>query len=97
MNANPGDLKIQRDPPDYPPEWDTQQRLTAYWAAINVGFPNTTAGWYALLNQAHRHHDHIADVLAQEQLDYAGQVDYSQPAHESPAGPTPQTHPDTLR
>lgn len=64
------DLKAAPDPPDYPHDWTPAQRQRAYWAAIDWGFPNTTAGWTALLNQAHRRRDHITKVVTEARLPY---------------------------
>jgi hypothetical protein len=48
----PGDDKAAPDPPDYPSEWTTAQRLSAYWYALKLrAMPTTTKGWEAILAQ----------------------------------------------
>lgn len=51
----PGDAKAAPDPADYPAHWDTEQRLAAYWFAVNMhAIPHTTAGWEAIAKQIER-------------------------------------------
>lgn len=48
----PGDAKTAHDYADYPAEWDTAQRASAYWHAVNMrAVPHTTAGWHAIAAQ----------------------------------------------
>lgn len=54
----PGDEIAAADPPEYPREWTTAQRLTAYWYAIRLkAMPTTTRGWLAILDQAEAEHE----------------------------------------
>ena len=50
----PGDLLALTDPPEYPAEWESQQRLAAYWHVIRTrsAMPRTTQNWYAVLRAA---------------------------------------------
>jgi hypothetical protein len=51
----PGDAKTAKEPADYPKEWDSEQRLMAYWHAVTLhAMPNTTAGWEAIAKQLER-------------------------------------------
>jgi hypothetical protein len=63
-----GNAKAATDPPPYPHEWTTEQRLTAYWFALNnEAWPAYTSGWPAILQAAQRKHDHIQHVTAADQ------------------------------
>jgi hypothetical protein len=51
----PGDAKAAPDLAPYPDEWDSEQRVSAYWYAIKLrALPHTTAGWKALAAQRDR-------------------------------------------
>lgn len=51
----PGDTKAAPDFAPYPAEWDSNQRLSAYWYALRMhAMPQTTAGWKALATQLKR-------------------------------------------
>ena len=44
--ANEEDIS---EPPDFPAEWTSEQRVAAYWHALNfTHFPGTTEGWWAV-------------------------------------------------
>lgn len=52
----PGDAKAAPDFAPYPHDWDSNQRLSAYWYALRMhAMPKTTAGWKALAAQIKRH------------------------------------------
>lgn len=41
--------------PPYPDEWSSEQRVAAYWHALNfTNFPGTTEGWWAVQKSLHR-------------------------------------------
>ena len=47
-----GDTKAAKDFGEYPADWDAEQRLGAYWYAMNLhAVPQTTAGWEAIAEQ----------------------------------------------
>lgn len=59
-----GNLKAAADPPEYPWEWDRDQRVGAYWAALRSRAQlRQTASWYAIANQAARRHEHIRAII----------------------------------
>lgn len=38
------------DTPEYPTEWDSGQRVAAYWHAVHhTGMPGNTKGWHSVL------------------------------------------------
>lgn len=44
--------------PDYPEEWDSEQRLTAYWYAVSTrSYPAITYNWHSILDAATRKHE----------------------------------------
>jgi hypothetical protein len=44
--------------PPYPVDWTGEQRVAAYWHALNfTKFPGTTAGWYAVWKSLEREHN----------------------------------------
>lgn len=52
------------DIPPYPPEWTAQQRVTAYWHALNfTHLPTTTDQWHSVAKsmerEANRRHRNI--------------------------------------
>lgn len=56
--------KAAPDPPEYPFEWDRDQRVGAYWAALRQRIePRQTTSWYAIANQAARRHEHIRAII----------------------------------
>lgn len=51
----PGDAKAAPDLAPYPAEWDSNQRLSAYWYALRMhAVPQSTSGWKALAAQLKR-------------------------------------------
>ena len=43
------------DYPPYPAEWTAEQRIAAYWHALNfTSFPGITEGWYAVSKSLER-------------------------------------------
>jgi hypothetical protein len=57
----PGDEKAGRDLADYPAGWTPEQRIDAYWYAMNTrAVPHTTAGWEAIARQLERKRDERA-------------------------------------
>lgn len=68
-----GDTLVQPDPPDYPHNWTTEQRLAAYWHALAHAITvDTTTGWHGVLASADRHgerrHNKIAELTDPEEL-----------------------------
>lgn len=62
-DGHQGDLKAADDPGDYPSDWTSEQRLSAYWYAVRLGgIPATTAGWAAIEKQLKRHQEHQAQL-----------------------------------
>lgn len=50
-----GDEKAAPDLPDYPHEWTAQQRVSAYWAAVQLNaVPTSTNSWVAIVQQAEK-------------------------------------------
>lgn len=50
----PGDAKAAQEAP-YPPDWDSDKRLSTYWYAIRMhAIPRSTKGWEALAEQRER-------------------------------------------
>lgn len=50
--ANEEDLS---DFPPYPSEWTAEQRIAAYWHALNfTNFPGITEGWHAVWKSLER-------------------------------------------
>lgn len=46
------------DIPPYPTEWTSEQRVAAYWHALNfTRFPGTTEGWFSVWNSLEREHE----------------------------------------
>lgn len=51
----PGDAKAAPDLADFPSDWDSAQRTTAYWYALRMhAVPQSTSGWKALAAQIKR-------------------------------------------
>jgi hypothetical protein len=51
----PGDAFASADPPPYPTEWTPEERVGAYWYALNYGITvRSTASWKAVLADAQR-------------------------------------------
>ena len=52
----PGDEKAAPDPADYPHDWTSDQRTSAYWYALQIhAIPTTTKGWHAIEKQLEEH------------------------------------------
>jgi hypothetical protein len=61
MNAA-ADEDIYEIPP-YPTEWPAEQRVAAYWHALNfTSFPGVTEGWHAVWNSLERERDRRSDA-----------------------------------
>jgi hypothetical protein len=63
--ARPGEQMIGDedifDIPNYPPEWDEEQRLAAYWYAVyQTGLPSNTQGWNTVWSLILRDRDRAA-------------------------------------
>lgn len=69
-----GNRKAAADPPEYPFEWDRDQRVGAYWAALRQHAQlRQTSSWYAIANQAARRHERIRAIIdSQEQMEVLG-------------------------
>jgi hypothetical protein len=64
--VDPGDEKAAPDPPDYPREWTTEQRVSAYWHAVRLrAMPTTTKGWHAILKQLEQQREHRREQVAE--------------------------------
>lgn len=60
----PGDAFAAADPPPYPREWGSEQRLSAYWCAIRIRrFPTHTQGWYGIVSLAERMRNNHPDPM----------------------------------
>lgn len=52
---HPGDAVAELDPPPYPAEWNSEQRLSAYWYAHGRGIKvRSEKAWEAILADAER-------------------------------------------
>ena len=68
-----GDTIAERDPPNYPTEWTSEQCLTAYWYTNGHHITtNSTTSWHGILNAAERtaerRHNKIVTLTASPQL-----------------------------
>jgi hypothetical protein len=49
---------ISPEPPPYPDGWTADQRVAAYWHALNfTQFPGRTEGWHAVWKSLERERD----------------------------------------
>jgi hypothetical protein len=63
--ANDEDLN---DIPPYPLEWTAEQRVAAYWHALNfTHFPGVTEGWFAVWKSLEREQKRRGAVKTQEE------------------------------
>jgi hypothetical protein len=66
MNFTDGGLPIADDPPDYPPAWTADQRLTAYWYIVNHHVTvESTSAWQGVLISAEREADRKKTKIAE--------------------------------